>query len=147
MGKRNGRVCLLNYDISELELEYNVTARGRSTVGKVVDTDDFYSIAEDILDIFSTTKIEVALKHFRAGSINGICIKSFPATLFTLQLLTLMRLCSGGQNGNDLVILPQSGGLLDQLNFFIDAFSVYIDERSKFIAESIPQKDESHGQK
>ncbi len=148
MGKRNGRICLLHNDISEIDLFYDVHSRGRQTSGRVEDNDDFTTIIEDILDIFSTTKIEVALKHFNTGNINGICVKSFPMTLFTAQLLTLTRLCSGGQNGNDLVILPESGGLLDQVNFFIDAFSVYIDERSKFIAESIPKTpDVPHGQK
>jgi hypothetical protein len=120
-------------------------ARGRKVVGRVEDLADLYVVISDILEIYNTDKVEVALKHFRVGNVRGICLKSFPATIFTYQLLNLCRLCSGGQNGNDLVVLPQSGGILDQLNFFIDAFSVYIDERSKFIAESIPQKTDEPG--
>lgn len=140
MGKVNGRICFINQvDYDEFFPEFQRV--------KLENEDDFLVAVDEVLDTFKIDRVEVALKRFGLwkSRIHGVCIKSFPKSLTTLHLLSLLNICLGGESGSELTNLPFEGGILDQSNLFLQAYSVYIDEHSRHMRETrLKNKNETH---
>ena len=138
MGKSKGRVCLfyqIDFD-AEDEL-YFAKERDAKSIG---NDEELFAAVDYLLQTVGSTRVEIALKRIRSSTNAGICPKSFPRTELTSNLLELLNLCLGGENGMQLVHLPYAGTILDQPNIFLQAFYIYCDEVSKFIKESMPKQ-------
>lgn len=94
------------------------------------------------MGLYKTDRIEVALKQFklRNGRITGICPKSFPKSEETIELLSLINICVGGQSGTELIHLPYGGTILNQPNKFIEAYFVFVNEYNKYLKSKIPKE-------
>lgn len=149
MGKRSGRICLLyQIDFDEDKLEYRVIAREDKLEGVVESEEQLYDVVSDLLDIYKTERLEVALKFFKFEKINGICPKSFPRTQLTVKILSILNLCVGGESGTEVKFFPYPGGILEQSNLFVQAYYIWCDEYSKFIKyirQKSKTKDETRG--
>ena len=135
MGRKPGRVCFLyQIDFSEVTLEFYSKTPIESISGTIESYEDFYSAISRILEFHKTDRVEVGLKRIgiKGKTSRGICVKSFPQTKLTAKILSMLNLCLGGQNGTELVHLPESGTIFDQSNIFIESFYIYVDEVSKY---------------
>lgn len=137
MGSRNGRLCLIyQIDLESDRLRYS----GESKIGKVSGTisseSELYGAVDELLSTYASDRIAVGLKRISLeGGISGVCVKSFPKSQLTSEILGLLNICLGGHNGTDLVHLPCSGTILDQPNIFIESYFIYVNEYSKYWKE------------
>jgi hypothetical protein len=135
MGKRSGRICLL-YQIdflNEDSLTYRSLTRLGEVSGIVNSEEEFYESVDKLLDAHKTERLEVALRFYRIGNINGICPKSFPRTQLSTNLMSIINLCVGGESGTDIQNFPSYGGILEQSNLFIEAYYIWRQEHTSFI--------------
>ena len=134
MGNKAGRLCLLHQvtDLEEQHLKYRCQTSLGKIEGLVKSEDELYHAISVILDFYKTDQIEVSIKILEYDKIKGLCIRSFPQTYLTQNILSLINLCVGGQSGTDLIHLPYQGTILDQPNLFIQAYYIYVGEVSRF---------------
>ncbi len=136
MGTRKGRICFYyQIDFNSDVLEYSCSVPEKTISGEVTSIEEFQNVCSSILELYKADRIEIALKQFRIKNtrITGICAKSFPKTQETVDLLSLINLCTGGQSGTELFHLPYSGTILDQPNKFIEAYFIFCNEFNKHL--------------
>lgn len=67
---------------------------------------------------------------------SGVCIKSFPFTSTTMQLLELYQITHGGFSGTDLIMLPYPDrSVFDQPYVFFQASRIISEELSRGMQE------------
>jgi hypothetical protein len=138
IGARRGRLCFsYQLDLDEDYLKYSCKTKDEEVGGIVKSIDEFYYAVNEILTLYKTNRIEVALKQFtlNESNVSGVCPKSFPKTKLTSGLLSILNLTIGGQSGTELMQLPYSGTILQQPNVFIEAYYIFVDEYNKYTKE------------
>lgn len=136
-------------DFDEDKLYYDLKHKAPEFCGYVQSDIELYRIVKEILEIYSSDRLEIALKFFTLENsrISGICLKSFPKSQLSLHLLSKLNLCLGGDNGNELKHLPFEGTILEQPNLFIEAYYIYTDEVSKYRKEMMDKIQEENKRK
>lgn len=134
MGSRRGRLCLLyQVDFESDKLRYSGESKIGKASGLISSEPELYRAIDELLSVYAVDRVEVGLRRISLdGSVSGVCVKSFPKTKLSSDILGLLNICLGGQTGTDLVHLPYSGTILDQPNIFIEGFYVYMNEHSKY---------------
>lgn len=124
-----GRDCLLGRNYKSDPLPYSFRVGNKDTKGVIHSEEELFQAIEKALSVYKTNDIEIALR--RIGK--GICPKSFPLTRQSVYFLDIYSKTHGGDSGNQLINLPNAGGVLDQPNIFFSAADTISEIRSRYI--------------
>lgn len=124
-----GRDCLLGRDYRSAPLSYSFRVGNKDTKGVIHSEEEFFQAIEKALSVYKTDDIEIALR--RIGK--GVCPKSFPLTRQSVYFLDVYSKTHGGESGNQLTMLPNTGGVLDQPNMFFSVSDIISEVRARYI--------------
>lgn len=122
-------------------LSYEAEFRNGAVKGTASSLEEFGHAIDEILRVYASDRLEVALKKFGYGKLFGVCPKSFPRTALTIELTEIINLCVGGQSGVELCQLPFAGSLSEQPNLFIEGYQIFVQEHTAYMAKLRAQED------
>ena len=136
---------MLDRDWAKNPIPYHHKVKQRPEIrGLITSKDGLTKAVEEALEVYRTDDILTALRRIGLG----ICPKSFPIDAQSFYFLDLYNKTHGGETGNQLINLPNSGGVLDQPNIFFSASEIIGIQRSKFLQRKLDEanagKDKVH---